>query len=353
MKNALIIISVLLGMVLVFTTGCNRDDLDSITGIVVLHENQPDELLAGDTFVFQVKANNGEYVTDEAVIKVNGQAIEGNEFSTAQEPAEYEVQATYQGMTSGVITVKTGNGFVRNVLVEDFTGTWCGWCPRVAYAIIQAEEQSDQIVSMAVHQNSTTEPDPFVTEEGTQIAEMLGVEGLPDARINRIHIWSAPENENIDEPASYTGFSPIGIAMTSAVNGDQLEVQVKVKFLKNIETGIRLHLLLLENGLIHDQTNYTHDLFSEGYENPLPGFVHNDVLRKAFTAVEGDDIPAEETQMENEYVYDLSETVPANVEDATKLSLVVFITDATTGEVLNARKAEVGEEAGYQQAQED
>ena len=40
---------------------------------------------------------------------------------------------------SAVATVKN---FKTNVLVEDFTGAWCGYCTRVAYKLTRTKKEN-------------------------------------------------------------------------------------------------------------------------------------------------------------------------------------------------------------------
>jgi hypothetical protein len=47
--------------------------------------------------------------------------------------------------------------FQKQVLIEDYTGTWCGNCARVAYAIERTKEASDRVVSVAIHHGN----DPY------------------------------------------------------------------------------------------------------------------------------------------------------------------------------------------------
>ncbi len=348
MKFYKVITHVFAGLLIVFISACNNEDITRITSIELRHPGQPSELFAGSTFVFQVMADNGTDVTGESTIKVDGNAIEGNTFTTSDEPAEYIVTATYQGIESDPVTVTTGNGFTKNVLVEDYTGTWCGWCPRVAYAILLAKEASGNVVAVAVHQNSSSEPDPFVFDGSTELGETFGVYGLPQGRIDRIHVWTAPEPEHVDEVLAHTGFSPFGIALSSQFADDEIDVNVRVNFASDPSVPLNVVVYLLESGLVYDQTNYTQGYFSEGYENPLQDFVHNDVLRAVFTPVLGDPIPGELAYAGNIYSYGFTAQIPSSVESNEHLSLVAFVTNANTGEVLNVREAAVGEEQDFQ-----
>ena len=50
--------------------------------------------------------------------------------------------------------------YKQYVLVEDYTGTWCGYCTRVSFAIEELKKQTNDAVVIAIHQG---DPMQFVT----------------------------------------------------------------------------------------------------------------------------------------------------------------------------------------------
>lgn len=206
-------------------------------------------------------------------------------------------------------------------------------------SIEQAKFQSDKVVSVAVHLYSNN--DVYNFEGSTLLNEEFEVGGLPEGRLNRINIWTPIQQENLDEVLDLTGFSPIGIAMNSQVNGNLLNTEINIKFIETFELPLKLVLYLVENDLIHDQTNYTENLFSDGFEDPLVDFVHNDVLRAIYTDYLGNTIPSTEPLAKNIYTVDLQNEIPNTVENNTNLHLVAFVVNATTKEVINVREIAV------------
>jgi len=344
-----IIFTTIIGLSLL---SCNNEDITVVTAIELTH-TQPTTIVGGGTFDFQVNANNSTDVTPLATIKVDGEALDAHSFTTGIIAKTYEVQAFYQGVESPKVFVNTTTPsddviFTKNALIEDYTGTWCGWCPRVAYAIQQAKEQSDQVVAVAIHSNSST-VDPFSFEDSELLKTEFGVEGLPEGRINRIHTWTSPEPENIDEVINHTGMSSIGIAINSTLESGTINATVNVKFSASITTDLKLVVYLLESGMHYDQTNYTADYFSDGYQNPLPDFEHEDVLRAVYTNHFGEVIPSSETTAWNTYTLDLSKSLPSTIENTEHLTLVAFVVHADTNEVINVRENTVGEDQAFQE----
>ena len=72
----------------------------------------------------------------------------------------------------------------RRTVVEEFTGTWCMWCPRGAAGLKRAHaEYPDDAVLMAIHGGRNTEPMTVST-----FSNLLGsISGFPSAKVNRYH----------------------------------------------------------------------------------------------------------------------------------------------------------------------
>lgn len=81
-------------------------------------------------------------------------------------------------------------GAARRVLFEEYTGTWCGWCPRGTVAMEWLSEQmGDDVVLIAVHQGDPME----ITDASTSYASMIesNKKGYPKVNVNR-GIWCDP-----------------------------------------------------------------------------------------------------------------------------------------------------------------
>jgi len=345
MKDTYLYYTIFLGIILLGISSCNNEDINQVTAIEITHDTQSQVIFVGNTFIFQVKGNNSTEVTTAATIKVDGEAITGNTFVTDSTPKSYNVQAFYEGLESDVITVSTNNGFAKNVLIEDYTGTWCVNCPRLTYAINEAKSLSDNIVSVAVHVNSGAVIDPFSFDGSENLNNVFAIPWQPAARLNRTDAWSYPEENNLDQAINMTGFSPIGLAIESQINANRIEGFINIKFLADTTEELKVVLYLVENGLLYDQHNNT-DYF--GGTDPLVDFEHNDVLRAIYTDVYGEAIPTSETTEENTYSFELSKIIPSTVANNEHLHLVAFILNADTGEVINVRESAVGESQDFQ-----
>ncbi len=328
------------GIVIVSMFSCNTEDIMEITAIEITHDGQPQVILKGDSFVFQVKANNSTVVTSESFFKVDGVVIEGNVFVTDINPKEYTVQAFYNNIESEPISVFGSDGYKKNVLIEDYTGTWCGNCPRVSYAIEQVKEQTDRVVSVAIHISDSYSFDGAIT-----VNDEFGIASYPNARLNRIHKWTAPEPDNIAEAVNFTGLAPLGVAISSTLVGNTISISNQVEFAETITEPIKLVVYLVESGLIQDQENYTNYF---GGDAVLVDFEHNDVLRAIYTNHLGNTIPVDQAVENTIYLLQLNENLPTSIQDSANLHLVTFVVNADTNEVINVREAAIGEVQNFE-----
>ena len=340
MKTRQLFYFFILGLLFFGSSSCNNEDISKITRIKLTTSDV--QLLTDEVFNFEVKGNNSEVITDEAIIKVDGVPLGDATFSSAV-AGEFEVQAFYEDFESNIITISTvfPIGFIQNVLVEDYTGTWCVNCPRVSYAIEQAKMQSDKVVSVGIHYFDEMEMDGV-----NVLTDEFGIVNYPTGRINRINDWDNPDN-NIEAVTALTGYgASLGLSIDSSIQATSINATVEVGFEEDVTTPLKIVVYLTENGLIYDQSNST-DYY--GGVNPIVDFEHNDVLRAIYTDHLGEMIPGGETTADNVYTISIQETIPTSVENNNELHLVAFVTNSNTNEVLNVREAKVGVDQDLQE----
>lgn len=335
--------SFLLMSLFVFTS-CNNEDITEVTAIQ-LKSIGGTELLINQEFQFEVIGNNSQTLTSDATIKVDGVTLENNLFTSAT-PNSFKVQAFYKGFESEVLDIAAvyPSGYIKNVLIEDYTGTWCSNCPRVAWAIELAKEQSDKIVPVTIHAYDEMEmpgyevlTDAFIEEHPTP---------FPSVRLNRINKWADDVN-NIDAALNFTGYgADLGLAIESSRTNSTIQATVKIGFENTITKPLKLVVYLTENGLLYNQVNST-DFF--GGAHILVDFEHNNVLRAFYTDYLGETIPNSETIADHIYEFSINKVIPTIVINNNKLHLVAFVTDASTNEVINVREVKIGEEQELQE----
>ncbi|MCC7520535.1 MAG: Omp28-related outer membrane protein [Flavobacteriaceae bacterium] len=325
---------------------CNRDDLNEMKSI---HVKVPLDVFVQEIdhpFNFIIEGDNLIDLTSIATIKVNGVAITGNVF-TPTNAGIYKVQAYYEDFISKPIYIEATlpSVYSQKVLVEDYTGTWCGHCPRIAYAINMAKSQSNKVVSVAVHVDAN---DPYKFSGSQSLKTTFGINGLPAGRINRINVWTNPVDENIGQVLNKTGNNaPLGLAIASTINNNIIDFTIRVGFLQTFNNQLNVVVYLVENGLIYDQVNYTEYFGGAGVIN---NYVHNDVLRALFTDIYGTPIPISSGLENSIYQTSMQGTIPASVISSNyeNLHLVAFVVRADTKEVINVQEVAVGSEIGFE-----
>ena len=233
--------------------------------------------------------------------------------------------------------------FKKRVLIEDYTGTWCGNCTRVSYAIEQAVLQSDKVVSVAIHNGN----DPYHFEGIAPLKNLILPNtqlALPVSRLNRMTVWTFPEPTNVQQAIDLTGNnSGLGIAIKSSVVNNNITVDVKMKFALNY-ANLKLVVYMLEDGLIYFQKNYTS--YYNGV-NPIPGYVHNHVLRNTLTNILGDAVEGD-TEAGNSFTKSFSVPVPTNIENINNVNFVAFLVDENNN-ALNVRASHINENHSFEE----
>jgi len=233
--------------------------------------------------------------------------------------------------------------FKKRVLIEDYTGTWCGNCTRVSYAIEQVKAQNDKVVTVAIHNGN----DPFHFAGIAPLKNLIlpnSPLALPVSRLNRMIVWTFPEPTNVQEAINLTGNnSGLGIAMNSSIENGNINLDVNVKFALNY-TNLKLVVYLLEDELVHFQRNYT-----TYYDNvnPITNYVHNHVLRASMTDILGETISGN-TSAGSSFTKNFTIPVPSNIANAANINFVAFLV-GEDNVAINARASHANENQEFEE----
>ncbi len=299
--------------------------------------------LRNQTVTFSLIGNGGNDITETATFYVNESSIAGSTYSSGDEGV-YNVYAEYEIAGDSFTTEsKSFEVYIpkRKVVIEDYTGTWCGFCPRVAAAIEEAHEATHDIAVVAIHETANSNPDPMHFPQVEDLKNEFGVDGLPDARINRTTVWAQPHdlNDILGMAGSETN---LAIAINSELTGDNLVVEVELIYEEGSQEGDKLIVYVVESGVVFPQTSYFNSDASSPYYgmgNPIPEFVHNDALRNSLTQIFGDDISS--TPAFEKYSRSFTLEIPSDYSDNLRIVAMVVSSDNTAR---NAQFADVNEE---------
>ena len=240
---------------------------------------------------------------------------------------------------------------VNRVLVEEYSGLWCGWCPRgyVAMEII-AEEYGNKAVPVCFHNG-----DEMTV---TQVFPM-DVSGYPKGSINRIaeldpYYGSYPEKDfgisyDIENLSSQLAIGDIEI--NASLEGTIVKAMATAKFIEDYpdadyEIGYILTCNDLSNALWFQKNDYSGQ---QGYENSrlaelpkwgsmVPGLVYNDVVVDVdgMFGVPGS-LPSK-IEMAREYTHSYSFDISGNelVKNPSDLNVVAYIVDRQTNRIVNS-----------------
>ncbi len=324
-----------ISLFLLFIVSCDKE---STTVKITISTDK--EFIIGDgveTITFTVTTEEGLDVTANCTFKVNGEAIATNSCQSTV-IGKSNCVAEYETVESNKVkfNVKELPIFVKNILVENYTAVWCGYCPRVHDAIIYALGKSENVIPVAIHGSS----DPFYFTSINGLKNTFGVEGYPTAMIDRYYSWPYPE-EYLGLNTALNSNAALGLAITSEISGDDIIANVKVKFGKTFTNDLKIVVCLVESDLIADQTNY----YNDGRGDPIKDYEHDNVLRKFETDLFGDAIPSAETTKDTEYTKTYTFSAGSYVKD--KCTIIAYVVNSNK-KALNTQDVIVPGSQDYQ-----
>lgn len=251
------------------------------------------------------------------------------------------VSSCYYSVDVPELEIVEPSEFTQKLLMEDFTGTWCVYCPAAGHAIKLAVEQDSRFIPVGVHYRSITNPEVMQNSFSELLVNEFSVAGFPKVYLNRREaLW--PNDYLISTLESKLNrYAPVGLAINSILTGNNLDVTVKVGFVTEtaIVDNYKLVVFLLEDGLIYPQHNAVLEINDEIPEI-IEDYEHNDVLRYSFTNVKGDNLP-NQVATDHRYIREYSITLPNTIQNTNNLELVAFVVDKNDN-CLNVQYAKVG-----------
>lgn len=301
-----------------------------IPGLNVESSYLKDQLIS-----FNMIDSEGNNITSSTSFTVDNQLINGNTISY-DEIGSHDVSANYtidsQNYSTDLIVFNIVEP-INKVIVEDYTGTWCGYCPPVAHAIYELKEVYDNIISVGIHNN-----DELTIDQESDLRSELGISGFPSARLNRTISWFDPYQ--ISEVNSLLSEeNNVAISIKSALENIDLEVNLRI--VSNVElVNHKLVIYLVESNLIYDQSNYfnyVEDSYFYNLGNPIENYSHQDVLRKSITNISGNTLDLIQPLTDYKFNFNV-EISPDFVQE--NLAIVAMVVDSNNN-AINSQFSEV------------
>ena len=266
----------------------------------------------------------------------------------------------------------TSNEYVKNVLIEDFTGHTCSNCPNAAREIDAIQDLPDgyKVISLAIHVGDqfarpwSANPDQkftydFRTIWGEDIDDEFGLSdnGLPNGMINRVD-WTENGGDHRKAVSQWSSITAdelnkevqFGININSTViNGDEIDITIDTEALTSLSGSYKLVICLSENNIINWQKDGS-------YEDSV--YVHKHVLRSYLTTSWGEDLTSTPINtgdiFNHTYSIDLSDLEDKNIQNslnnlfqgngnaggwnANNLYVIAYVYDVSNYEILQVEE---------------
>ena len=314
------------------TTGGNTTEEKMIT-VSSISFNSTVEV----NFPFPADADTRKYDKTLTITKVNG---------VDNEAADKTAQGSVITITEKPVVVP---------VVEEFTGTWCGYCPIGFEGMKYAHDTyGDKVVLIAVHYN-----DPMQTSDYNAILNLA--DNFPSSVIDR--------TEGVyPHPAYFKSYLPIALARTTLgsitaqamwTSNDKtaIKIDTKTKFVYSVDNGnYGIAFALVEDGMKGTgsswaQTNYLsgspdYSSFTFWYNAAakVTGLEYDHVAVAAWNIASGAANSVSPTIVADEiqnYSFTADITSKSLIQDKSKLKVVALLIDKTTGGIVNASQVAI------------
>lgn len=223
----------------------------------------------------------------------------------------------------------------RNVIIEEFTGVNCGYCPD-GHRIVREYEEANpgRVFGINIHQGVYAAM--YTTQWGNAIANQTGLNSYPSGTVNRHRFGGTATALGRDrfvnagnQIQAMPSFVNVAAQATIDVATRTLTVDVEAYYTADAETGMNLiNVALLQDNIIGIQSGAS----SNPAQVTADGkYIHMNMLRHLLTGQWGDTISVESgvipqgTLIQRQYTY----VLPTNMSDAdvklSHLKLIAFV----------------------------
>ena len=326
-----------------------ENDITSISYTITTGSSTTEEMtISVDNLPFNSSANvlipfdadneAKKHIKTVTITKVNGEANE----------------AAHNSAQGALITIL--ETAVPVPVVEEFTGTWCGWCVYGFTGLEKSHETfGDKVVLIAAHNS-----DPMEITDYNPI--MSRVSGFPSSFINRvIDAYPSASTLNYYLNAILESITIADIqasAMWTSDDKTEISIDTKTKFVYSDDNGqFGIAYVLIEDGMSGTGSNWAQaNYLSGGSGDPdmefwynsgskVSGLEFNHVAVGAWDIEHGvigsvnSKINAGEVQDYN-FKADIS-SKQSLIQDKSKLTVAALLIDQTTGGIVNAAQVAI------------
>ena len=237
--------------------------------------------------------------------------------------------------------------YPRRIVMEEATGTWCGWCPRGIQTMkMMAEEYPDNFIGIAVHGG-----DVMQTADHSYDALLEQMATFPNSLINRQYqmdpyhydVWmtflkiGTEADAKIEAQALFTSRDSSSVSIrTETTFGFDDEGKYSIAYVV-VEDSVGPYIqnnYYSNPSVPDDPGDWLNDWF---HKDAAVGMLFNDVARGIYGDYQGTEGSVPSVVEENkayEYVYSFK--LPNNIQNKKNIRIVTLLIDNSSGEIMNA-----------------
>ena len=226
----------------------------------------------------------------------------------------------------------------RNVVIEEFTGVNCGFCPD-GHRIVREYQEANpgRVFAINIHQGGYAAL--YTTQWGDAIANQTGLQGYPAGTVNR-HLFSGSATALSRDAFVSCGnqikampsFVNVAAEATIDASSRLLTVNVEAYYTGDAETAENyINVALLQDSIIGPQSGGSN--FNPTQVTADGQYIHMHMLRHLLTGqwgdqvtVEGSSVIPQGTLIQRTYTYTLPGEISNEVLKLSHLNIVVFVT---------------------------
>ena len=324
-----------------------------------------------ETISYTISTEGGS-TTDEVELSLNSLPLNGQKtvaipFASEQETRKFQKTLTITQVNGKPNTASknTATGFLITLkdkkpvtpVIEEFTGTWCGWCPRGMVGMEKVHEQyGDQVVQIAAHSGDVMAINDYQSVISTF------TEGYPNSITDRRYM-ADPSFSSLQEvlKMSFARLTQASIALSAEWDSEEQKGVVfntTTRFAYSEEGGkYGIAYVLVEDGLKGTGSNWAQANYYSGngtgdmawwgkQGSSVSGVEYNHVVVAAWSALNGVDgsvDPVIDADTPQEYSYTASIESKSLIQDKTKLKAVVLLIDRVSGQIVNAAQSPISD----------
>lgn len=236
----------------------------------------------------------------------------------------------------------------KRIVFEEATGTWCGWCPRGTVFMDSLHKTYPTTAMLVAVHNS----DPMVVAEyDAAMGALIG--GYPSGLVDRKNGEFDPSQffDEYDKRISEVALCDVNVQANFNSTSRMMDITLSATFAADASGDLRFNCVIVEDDVRGTASGYAQvNYYSGGANGPMGNYhnlpspvpasqmVYDHVARAILGGWNGSETSIPATVTANSvHTYNYQYAVPASV-DAGYLHVIGWVSDANTGEIINANE---------------